>query len=85
MAGGRGAGGGSYLQLGGLVEISGADALPDDVPVGAAGGQVHLLLHHDVLQLGAHLTHLHSAKNIKSFQKYLQPIFVCLLSWIEIR
>lgn len=57
----------SYLELGSLVEISSADALPDDVPVGAAGGQVHLLLHHDVLELGANLTHLHGAKK-KSFQ-----------------
>ena len=40
------------------MEVGSADALPDDVPVGAAGHEVHLLLHHDVLQLRAYLTHL---------------------------
>lgn len=68
MGEGEGEGGGqksrSYLELGSLVEIRGADALPDDVPVGAAGGQVHLLLHHDVLQLGAHLAHLRRQKKM---------------------
>lgn len=47
-----------YLELGSLVEVSSADALPDDVPVGAAGDQVHPLLHHDVFELRAHFTHL---------------------------
>lgn len=65
----------SYLELGSLVEISGADALPDDVPVGAAGGQVHLLLHHDVLQLGANLTHLHGARD----QDLKNIVFILLL------
>lgn len=65
----------SYLELGSLVEIGGADALPDDVPVGAAGGQVHLLLHHDVLQLGAHLAHLHRNKKIKKLKTFIGGIF----------
>lgn len=75
----------SYLELGSLVEISSADALPDDVPVGAAGGQVHLLLHHDVLQLGANLTHLHRDKKTP-LQNNINYISLCflVLSWILI-
>ena len=41
-----------------LVEEGCTDALPDDVPVRAAADELHLLVLHDLLQLGAHLPHL---------------------------
>ncbi len=41
--------GGSHLESGGLVEVGGADALPDDVPLGPARHQWEILLVHDVL------------------------------------
>ena len=40
------------------MEEGGTDALPDDVPVRAAADELHLLVLHDLLQLGAHLPHL---------------------------
>lgn len=43
---------------GGVVEVGGADALADDVPVGARGDEGQLLALHDVLQLGPHLADL---------------------------
>ena len=51
---------GLYLQSGSLVEVGGADALADDVPVRPTGNQLHLLLLHDLPQLLLHLTHLKS-------------------------
>lgn len=56
------------LQLGRLVEISSTDALPDHIPVRATGDQVHLLLHHDVLQLSSYLPdleHTHTQTNTR--------------------
>ena len=40
------------------MEEGGTDALPDDVPIRAAADELHLLVLHDLLQLGAHLPHL---------------------------
>lgn len=48
----------SHLQFCSLVKVSSTDALANHVPVGAAGSQAHVLLHHDVLQLRSHLPHL---------------------------
>ena len=46
------------LQLGGVVEVGGADGLAHDVPVGARGADGYLLLLHDVRQLLPHLLRL---------------------------
>lgn len=46
------------LDLGGVVEVGGADGLAHNVPVGAAGVYGHLLLLHDVQQLRPHLLRL---------------------------
>ena len=46
------------LEPGSLVEVGGADALADDVPLRPAGDQLHLLLLHDLPQLLLHLPHL---------------------------
>ncbi len=50
--------GGSHLESGRLVEVGGADALPDDVPLSPARHQWEILLVHDVLQLLTDLPHL---------------------------
>lgn len=49
---------GTHLELGSLVEVCGTNAFAHNVPVGATRGQAHALLHHDVLQLRAHLPDL---------------------------
>ena len=49
-----------HLQPCCLVEVSGADALADNVPLCARGDQWELLLVHDILQLLTHLTNLHN-------------------------
>jgi len=49
-----------YLQPGSLVEVGGADALADYVPLCATGDKGELLLVHDVLQLLPHLSNLHT-------------------------
>ena len=41
-----------------MVEERGTDALPDEVPAGAAGDELHLALVHDVLELLPYLPHL---------------------------
>ena len=48
----------SHLQSGCVVEVCGADALPDLIPVGSDAPQRHLLLLRDLLQLHPHLAHL---------------------------
>ena len=59
----------AHLELGCLVEIGSTDTLPDDVPVRAARGQAHPLLHHDVLELSSHLPDLEQDTG----QKRMEP------------
>lgn len=49
-----------HLQSCCLVEVGGADALADNVPLCARGDQRELLLVHDILQLLTHLANLHN-------------------------
>lgn len=49
-----------HLQSCCLVEVGGADALADNVPLCPRGNQWELLLVHDILQLLTHLSNLHN-------------------------
>ena len=48
----------SHLEGGGVMEVGGADAFPDHIPIVPGGDNWHLLLIGNLLELGSNLAHL---------------------------